>query len=233
MAAIKRAEAASALTTTAGLFGQLATLSSSHNRKVAEIGKAAAIAQAIITTYQNATVAYGEGLVAGGPYAGPAVGAVFAAIAIAAGLANVAAIRSQPIGGYAGGGAIRGAGTKTSDSVPILASDGEFMQRAAAVDYYGLDFMHAVNNLQYPKFADGGPIGDAPRLTAPALATPRLSSPNASGGRGFGSQPMKFVLALNDEQLADHLLNTSAGERAVVVHVGNHPQEIQAKWGSG
>ncbi|MET0701730.1 MAG: hypothetical protein ABWY93_18925 [Mycobacterium sp.] len=65
--------------------------------------------------------------------------------------------------GKAAGGPITGPGSKTSDSVPIWASTGEFMQKAAAVDYYGSDFMHAVNNMMIPKdlaqYARGGPIG--------------------------------------------------------------------------
>jgi TP901 family phage tail tape measure protein len=61
------------------------------------------------------------------------------------------------------GGPIWGPGTSTSDSIPLWASDGEFMQKAKAVDHYGLAFMHAVNNLQYPKnlargYAGGGEI---------------------------------------------------------------------------
>ena len=66
----------------------------------------------------------------------------------------------------AGGGSIYGPGTKTSDSVPLWGSAGEFMQRAAAVDKYGLSFMHAVNSLQFPTefargFAGGGEIQPA------------------------------------------------------------------------
>jgi hypothetical protein len=41
----------------------------------------------------------------------------------------------------------------------MWGSNGEFMQRKAAVDYYGVDFMRRLNNLQIPKFAGGGPIG--------------------------------------------------------------------------
>lgn len=59
------------------------------------------------------------------------------------------------------GGFITGPGTKTSDDIPIWASDGEFMQQAAAVDYYGVPFMQAINERKIPKgllpgFATGG-----------------------------------------------------------------------------
>jgi TP901 family phage tail tape measure protein len=61
------------------------------------------------------------------------------------------------VGRYAGGGPLYGPGTGTSDSFLIAASNGEYMQRKAAVDHYGLGFMNAVNSLQYPRrnFVDG------------------------------------------------------------------------------
>jgi hypothetical protein len=67
--------------------------------------------------------------------------------------ANIAQIRAQK---FNSGGFVSGAGTKTSDSIPAMLSNGEYVQRAAAVDYYGTDFMSAINNLQIPKFSTGG-----------------------------------------------------------------------------
>ena len=55
--------------------------------------------------------------------------------------------------GYAGGGFVSGPGTSTSDSIPARLSAGEFVVRAAAVDYYGLDKLVAINAM---RFADGG-----------------------------------------------------------------------------
>lgn len=76
----------------------------------------------------------------------------------------------------ASGGLLRGPGTGTSDSILMWGSDGEFMQRKAAVDYYGVDFMRRLNALQVPKlpgYAQGGAI------QAPA------SRPSAGGGNHF------------------------------------------------
>jgi TP901 family phage tail tape measure protein len=53
----------------------------------------------------------------------------------------------------ASGGYISGPGTATSDSIPARLSDGEYVQRAAAVDKYGLPFMEAVNSLSLSKMA--------------------------------------------------------------------------------
>lgn len=63
----------------------------------------------------------------------------------------------------AGGGRVFGRGTKTSDSVPAMLSQGEFVQRAAAVDKYGLSFMEALNSGlvdpdDLPKFKKGGSL---------------------------------------------------------------------------
>ena len=82
-------------------FGNLAALQKSGNKKMAAVGKAAAIAQAMISTYQSATSAYAA--MASIPYVGPALGAAAAAAAIAAGLANVQQIRSQNAGFKEGG----------------------------------------------------------------------------------------------------------------------------------
>lgn len=64
------------------------------------------------------------------------------------------------------GGPIYGPGTGTSDSVPIWASNGEYMMRASAVSKYGMSFMNAVNSGRMPKFASGGPIGGSAPATS-------------------------------------------------------------------
>lgn len=66
-------------------------------------------------------------------------------------------------GGYAAGGEIEGPGTATSDSILIRGSKGEYMHRAAAVDYYGVQAMDAINAKRIPRealrgYATGGLI---------------------------------------------------------------------------
>lgn len=53
----------------------------------------------------------------------------------------------------ASGGFITGPGTATSDSIPAMLSNGEFVMQAAAVDHYGVGMMHALNAR---RFAKGG-----------------------------------------------------------------------------
>lgn len=61
------------------------------------------------------------------------------------GYASVGLIAAQTIAGFATGGKIRGAGTPTSDSIPILASDREYMVRAYAAEKLGTPTMDYIN----------------------------------------------------------------------------------------
>jgi len=71
----------------------------------------------------------------------------------------------------AGGGMIHGPGTTTSDSVLARLSRGEFVVKAAATKHWGSGFMHAINNMQTPRFSMGGFAG---------LMSPRI--PRFAGG---------------------------------------------------
>lgn len=101
---------------------------------------------------------------------------------------------------FAGGGPISGPGSSTSDSVPIWASDGEYMQNAAAHQFWGTPIMNAMNNrdvagffsaMSLEGFAGGGSLSAATLAGASAMgvyrglpATSRGVSP--SGARGGG-----------------------------------------------
>lgn len=61
--------------------------------------------------------------------------------------------------GFAKGGYIRGAGNATSDSIPAMLSNGEYVLNAAAVKRIGVPRLNAINNGGIPAFAGGGYIG--------------------------------------------------------------------------
>jgi len=61
--------------------------------------------------------------------------------------------------GHASGGLISGPGSGTSDSIFARLSNGEFVNTARAVRFWGRDFFEKVNNLQMPAFAGGGMVG--------------------------------------------------------------------------
>lgn len=71
--------------------------------------------------------------------------------------------------GFATGGYISGPGTSTSDSVPALLSNGEYVIRAAAVRKLGKHALDMLNRgIPIPRFADGGVVGTVASLdTAP------------------------------------------------------------------
>lgn len=83
----------------------------------------------------------------------------------------------QPMDGVsiprASGGIIRGPGTGTSDSVPVRASNGEFMIQKAAVDKYGAGFLSSINSMA---FAGGGLIRRS------NTSTRNVSVPAGGGG---------------------------------------------------
>lgn len=90
---------------TAEFFGNIASIGSTFGKEAFEVAKIAAIAQATIKTYESATSAYAAGALIGGPV----VGALYAAAAVAAGVANIATIKSQQFSAPTSGSG----GTKT------------------------------------------------------------------------------------------------------------------------
>ena len=58
------------------------------------------------------------------------------------------------------GGYVSGPGTGTSDSIPAMLSNGEYVLRSAAVDRIGLGTLNAMNAGAVPHFADGGSVDD-------------------------------------------------------------------------
>jgi TP901 family phage tail tape measure protein len=74
---------------------------------------------------------------------------------------------------YAAGGAVFGPGSATSDSIPAMLSNGEYVVNAASVKKYGVGTMNSINA---GKFAGGGFVGG----TAPSA--PKYNVPSAGGG---------------------------------------------------
>lgn len=121
---IQDKEAKARLKATQGALGNLSTLMNTESRKLFELGKAAALANAIISGHEAAVEAYKGGLkVSGG---NPAVGAAFAAASLAATGVQIASIQSQSFGG--GGSASGGGGSVTQ----AVNADTEQIQPAGA-----------------------------------------------------------------------------------------------------
>ena len=84
----------------------------------------------------------------------------------------------------ASGGAIYGAGTATSDSIPAMLSNGEYVIRAAAVDKLGVPFLDALNTGDYNGFSTGG------------LVAPTFNESRGQAGGG-GNQAVNINLSVN------------------------------------
>lgn len=120
----------------------------------------------------------------------------------------------------AGGGAIRGKGTGTSDEIPIMASNGEFVIRAAAVKEIGLPALRAINalggalpkspNRKDNKYAEGDIVKDRDALVAQiptgstgAGPTPAANQPTPGDGQmSYGDQMRNLGGALAAAPLA-------------------------------
>jgi len=74
--------------------------------------------------------------------------------------------------GHATGGPIYGAGTGTSDSIPAMLSNGEYVINAAASRKLGLGFLNKINRGESPIFrASGGPAAFDPIPSAASVAS--------------------------------------------------------------
>ena len=110
-----------------GAGGQMLTLLSKNSEKAFKVQKAAGIANAVISGYESATLAWESGMATGGPYA-PAIAAAYMAASIAKTAAQINAIKSQTFkgggSGRAGGGgggipSAGGGGAALADSAPV------------------------------------------------------------------------------------------------------------------
>lgn len=142
-----------------------------------------------------------QAFLGGGPGAGGAAGA---------GVGVIASLFA------ADGGHIRGAGTGTSDSIPAMLSDGEFVVKSDAVNRPGmLALLHAIN----------GSPGFSPRSTAGPQRY-------AEGGSvaGGGGVNIKLVNVPDSSLLSDHL-DSAAGEQQVINILARNPSRVRQALG--
>ncbi|MFU6520340.1 phage tail length tape measure family protein [Pseudomonas aeruginosa] len=117
-------------------------------------------------------------------------------------------------GGFADGGRIQGPGTGTSDSIPILASNDEFMTRAAVVRQPGaLAFLEQFNRYGMAalgawanpvRHATGGLMGTpAPAMPAPGLSASRLQEPSKNFSTSVANSIYLHAVQDTDQMAAD------------------------------
>ncbi|HBP6706459.1 phage tail length tape measure family protein [Pseudomonas aeruginosa] len=139
-------------------------------------------------------------------------------------------------GGFADGGRIQGPGTGTSDSIPILASNDEFMTRAAVVRQPGaLAFLEQFNRYGMAalgawanpvRHATGGLMGTpAPAMPAPGLAASRLQEPTKNLSATLKNN-QNFYLVDDPSRIGD-VMAGRYGADAMVLHISRDPQKFR------
>lgn len=82
--------------------------------------------------------------------------------------------------GFATGGSVAGPGTGTSDSIPAMLSNGEYVLNAQAVDRLGVPFLNGLNTGRLRGFASGGLVGSGGAYNRPASVGSSSSSTSNS-----------------------------------------------------
>lgn len=135
----------------------------------------------------------------------------------------------------ADGGHITGPGTSTSDSIPAMLSDNEFVTRAAVVGQPGaLDFLHDFNSRGMSALRDWAPAyhntGGLAGVPAPAMPSPTmgasLSDPSVDQGAGAGSYTNRILNVVDPELIEEHL-NSAAGDQIFVNMIKRNTAMVQ------
>lgn len=179
--------------------------------------KGFAVGQAALALAENVAQASKVGF----PYNLPFIAGAFAQGAT---IASIIESASEPtVNGYATGGHITGKGTGTSDDIPIWASNGEFMIRAAAVEKLGLANLDYINRtgMLPPRFATGGMINSDIMKTKTISNTPSkgvdYNVMQSQQQASIVDNQMKVVI-LDDRSAVEQELMGPSGEKAFLYH---------------
>lgn len=232
----------------------LGGLFSSGAEAAAETAGATATAAAITSASTAGAAAMGTGITAGGTTAATAMAAAItsagtaAATAMATAMATAGAtnsttstlssVASVATVTAATGGHIQGPGTGTSDSIPAMLSNWEFVTRAAVVQQEGaLPFLHDFNARGMAALDDyarrvhhstGGLAGvPAPDMPAPGLTSAGLADPAKSFSATL-QNAQNFYLVDDPSRIADAAFGSRAGQDAFMVMLRSDPQRIRS-----
>ena len=133
------------------------------------------------------------------PFFGAKIAASSAMMAM--GMANVGLIAAQTIAGFSTGGHVRGSGTETSDSIPAMLSDNEYVIKAKSVRSLGVDTLDYINRMgELPvKRASGGSVGDTSSYIVDRYNS--ATQPISDGG-------IQIAVSVNDSGVSTSGANT-------------------------
>lgn len=158
------------------------------------------IKEALASVYKGALFAF-EAL-ASIPYVGPFLGAAAMAAAIAGGIALVSKI------GHADGGYIAGPGSGTSDSIPAMLSNGEYVIPADKVQQYGRGFFDSIRSGSF--IAGAAPSNNSALQSYGIAAAVAPAAAPESGAGGVG----EMAIGVFDRRTAvEDFLNSKRGQK--------------------
>lgn len=136
----------------------------------------------------------------------------------------------------ADGGHITGPGTSTSDSIPAMLSDNEYVTRAAVVGQPGaLNFLHDFNTRGMAALLDWAPAhhsnGGLAGVPAPAMPSPTMgnsSLPEPASAFSATLQNSQNFYLIDDPKRVTEMFNTPAGEEAIAVMISRDPAKFRS-----
>lgn len=176
-------------------FSGMAQLQGSNIKALAKMGKAAAITQAIINTYEGATKALAVGGISG---------IAMAAVVVAQGLSNVAAIRAQ---GFKNGGHT-GFGNPSAEAGVVHKN--EYVMTSPTTSRLGLSDLDALQDGRAQIVRNNENAGSS---TAQAVAQQVSSNANVR----TESKPVAITVVNSlDPSMVGDFLNTPSGEEVIL-----------------
>ncbi|CAJ6204648.1 prophage tail length tape measure protein [Burkholderia pseudomallei] len=154
-------------------------------------------------------------------------GGLFSASSGGMNFGNIFSSLSHFFGGFfADGGIVSGPGTGTSDSIVARLSNGEGIVNAAAVQYWGEDFIHWLNAT--PGYATGGIAGGATSDKVSALAA--KAAPASGAGAPAPQVNLRLVNSI-DPELSRNAMDSVEGERVIENILSRNPNRFRVALG--
>ncbi|MEC5319042.1 tape measure protein [Brenneria populi subsp. brevivirga] len=218
--------AAASATTLSGALAATAASSTGLSTALATSGTAIS---SVITT--SLTVAFSAAATAATSLATALASAAASSAGSSTASGIAGAMGSAASVAAATGGHITGPGTATSDSITARLSDGEFVVRAAAVNRYGVDFLHALNAGRLGLYADGGLVSHPPIRVPNQSNLNSLPAESASGGNGSAAPVIQQTLVLDAADVFTKGAQSVAGQRAMMTFIRANKSTLKQELG--
>lgn len=129
---------------------------------------------------------------------------------------------------YAKGGMVSGPGTSTSDSIPTMLSNGEFVMSAAAVRAIGPETLARMNEFHKTPLrrAAGGLIGSMQQNLQSSQAqmiSPQTASPNVT----VNPEVSIRNILVDDQRNLSNFLSSSTAEKLIIGHLRNNQMTLK------